>query len=132
MFYHSLRIQTLTWAWLMTSRRLTPLLGVNLNPTSVCLRPNLKKTAQALKYINEVVVFFVCFGCLFFLIISQHQNYVQVFTDDSKVDEKVAAAAVSSVAPNSPFSCRLRDHCLQSRAASNFICSQTGIPVSGK
>ena len=28
-----------------------------------------------------------------------------------KVDEKVAAAAVSSVAPNSPFSCRLRDHC---------------------
>ena len=27
------------------------------------------------------------------------------------MDEKVAAAAVSSVAPNSPFSCRLRDHC---------------------
>ena len=27
------------------------------------------------------------------------------------MDEKVAAAAVSSVAPNSPISCRLRDHC---------------------
>ena len=33
------------------------------------------------------------------------------FTDGSKIDEKVAAAAVSSVAPNGPFSCRLRDHC---------------------
>ena len=32
------------------------------------------------------------------------------FMDGSKVDEKVAAAK-SSVAPNSPFSCRLRDHC---------------------
>ena len=31
--------------------------------------------------------------------------------DGSKVDEKSAAAAVSSVAPKSPFSCRLRDHC---------------------
>ena len=36
---------------------------------------------------------------------------MQIFTDGSKVDEKVAAAAVSSVAPNSPFSCRLRNHC---------------------
>ena len=27
------------------------------------------------------------------------------------MDEKVAVAAVLSVAPNSPFSCRLRDHC---------------------
>ena len=34
-----------------------------------------------------------------------------IYTDGSKVDEKVAAAAVSSVAPNNPFSCRLRDHC---------------------
>ena len=42
---------------------------------------------------------------------SRHQNYVQISTDGSKVDEKVAAAAVSSVAPNSPFSCRFRDHC---------------------
>ena len=42
---------------------------------------------------------------------SRHQKYVQVFTDGSKVDEKVAAAAVRSVVPNSPFSCRLRDHC---------------------
>ena len=47
----------------------------------------------------------------FWEITSRHQNYEQIFTDDSKVDEKVAAAAVSSVAPNSPFSCRLRDHC---------------------
>ena len=36
---------------------------------------------------------------------------MQICTDGSKVDENVAAAAVSSVAPNSPFSCRLRDHC---------------------
>ena len=42
---------------------------------------------------------------------SRHQYYVQIFTDGSKVDEKVAATAVASVAPNSPFSCRLRDHC---------------------
>ena len=47
----------------------------------------------------------------FLEITSQHQNYVQIFTDGSKVDEKVAATAVSSVAPNSPVSCRLRDHC---------------------
>ena len=46
-----------------------------------------------------------------FLITSQHQNYVQICTDGSKVDKKVAAAAVSSVAPNIPLSCRLRDHC---------------------
>ena len=43
-------------------------------------------------------------------ITSRNQNYVQIFTDGSKVDEKVAAAAVSSVAPNSPFSCPLRDN----------------------
>ena len=36
---------------------------------------------------------------------------MQIFIDGSKVDEKVAAAAASSVASNSPFSCRLRDHC---------------------
>ena len=47
----------------------------------------------------------------FLEITSKHQNDLQIFTDGSKVDEKVAAAAVSSVAPNSPFSCRLRDHC---------------------
>ena len=48
----------------------------------------------------------------FFLkITSQHQNYVKIFTEASEVDEKVAAAAVSSVAPNSPFSRGLRDHC---------------------
>ena len=44
-------------------------------------------------------------------ITSGHQNHVQIFTDGSKVDEKVAAAAVSSVASNSPCSCPLRDHC---------------------
>ena len=44
-------------------------------------------------------------------ITSRHQNYVQIFTDGSKVDEEVAAAAVSYLAPNNPFSCRLRDHC---------------------
>ena len=47
----------------------------------------------------------------FLEVTSRHPNHVQIFTDGSKVDEKVAAAAVSSVAPNSPFSCRLRDHC---------------------
>ena len=41
----------------------------------------------------------------------QHYSFVQLFTDDSKVDEKAAAAAVSSVGQNSPSSCRLRDHC---------------------
>ena len=47
----------------------------------------------------------------FLEITSRYQNYVQMFTDGSKVDEKVSAAAVSSVAPNGPFSCGLRDHC---------------------
>ena len=41
---------------------------------------------------------------VFLEVTSRHQNYVQIFTDGSKVDEKVAAAAVLSVAPNSPFS----------------------------
>ena len=36
---------------------------------------------------------------------------MQIYADGSKVDEKVAAAAVLSVAPNSLFSCRPRDHC---------------------
>ena len=47
----------------------------------------------------------------FLEITSRHPKYMQLYTDGSKVDEKVAAAAVSSVAPNSPFFCRLRDHC---------------------
>ena len=47
----------------------------------------------------------------FLEVTSRHPNYVQIFIDGSKVDEKVDAVAVSSVAPNSPFSCRLRDHC---------------------
>ena len=33
------------------------------------------------------------------------------YFNSSKVDEKVAAAAVLSVTPNSHCSCRLRDHC---------------------
>ena len=57
----------------------------------------------------------------FLEITSRHQNYVQIFTDGSKVEEKVVAAAVSSVAPNSPFSCRLRDHC--SIYTSGFVAS---------
>ena len=47
----------------------------------------------------------------FLEITSRPPNYVQIFTDGSKVDEKVAAAAVRSVVPNSPFSCQLSDHC---------------------
>ena len=47
----------------------------------------------------------------FLEITSRHPKYMQIYTGGSKVDEKVAAAAVSSVAPNRPFSCGLRDHC---------------------
>ena len=47
----------------------------------------------------------------FLEITSQHHNYVQIFTEGSKVDEKVATAAVSLVSLNSPFSCPLRGHC---------------------
>ena len=47
----------------------------------------------------------------FLEITSRHPKYMQIYTDGSKVDEKVAAAAVSSVAPNRPFSCRLRGYC---------------------
>ena len=47
----------------------------------------------------------------FLEITSRHPKYMKIYTDGSKVDKKVAAAAVSSVAPNSPFSCWLRDHC---------------------
>ena len=36
----------------------------------------------------------------FLEVTSRHPNYVQIFTDGSKVNEKVAAAAVSSVVPN--------------------------------
>ena len=61
------------------------------------------------KYKNKILQTLKCIT--FLKILSKHQNYVQIFTDGSKVDEKIAAAAVSSVAPNSPLSCRLRDHC---------------------
>ena len=47
----------------------------------------------------------------FLEITSRHPKYMQIHADGSKVDENVAAAAISSVAPNSPFSCQQRDHC---------------------
>ena len=61
----------------------------------------------------------------FLEITSRHQNYVQIFTDGSKVDEKVAAAAVSSVAPNSSLLLLTERPLfyLHSGAASNSICS---------
>ena len=43
-------------------------------------------------------------------------KFFQIFTYGSEVDEKDAAAVVSSVAPSSSFSCRLRDHCSIYRA----------------
>ena len=75
-------------------------LGVNLNLRPVCLTKYEKDTTNPEVYKQA-----------FFEITSRHPNYVQIFTDGSEVDEKVAAAAVSSVAPNSLFSRRLRDHC---------------------
>ena len=47
----------------------------------------------------------------FLEVTSRHQNYVQIFPDGSKVDEKVAAAAVSAVASKSAFSSRPREYC---------------------
>ena len=37
-----------TWVWLMTSRCLTPLIGVNLNPTPVVFHQIKKTTAEVL------------------------------------------------------------------------------------
>ena len=51
------------------------------------------KRLQTLKLISK----------FFWEITSKQENYDQIFTDGVKVDEKVAAAAVSSVAPNNPF-----------------------------
>ena len=49
---------------------------------------------------------------VFFLEIAQkHANYIQIFTDVSEFNGNVAAAAVLSAVPNSPFTGRLRDHC---------------------
>ena len=84
--------------WLKTSLCQTPLLGVNHIFLSVtkfiedCTNPAIYKQA-------------------FLEITLEYQNYVQIFTHDSKVDERVVTAAVSCVASNSLFSCRLRDHC---------------------
>ena len=86
----------------------TALSGVNLNLKSVCLwqqqknktkKKQQQKTAQTLKAVSSLFWKW------------QHQNYVQHVTNGSKVDENVATAAVWSVAPNMPFSCRLKDHC---------------------
>ena len=57
---------------------------------------------------------------LFGEIILKHENYVQIFTDGSKVDVMIAAEAVSSVAQNSPFSCRQRDHFTQWSCSMQF------------
>ena len=75
-----------------------PLLGVNLKLISVYLTKYLKKDSTNPEVYKQA----------FSEITSRHPKYMQIYT---KVDEKVAAAAVSSVVPNSPFSCRLRDHC---------------------
>ena len=40
----------------------------------------------------------------FLEITSRHPKYMQIYTDGSNVEEKVAAAAVLCVAPNFPFS----------------------------
>ena len=39
---------------------------------------------------------------MFLEITSRHPKYMQIYTGGSKVDEKAAAAAVSTVAANSP------------------------------
>ena len=88
----------------MTSKCQTPLLGVNLD--SIFLIFLFGGWVRGEEYTNPEI-----YKQAFLEITSTHQTYVQIFTDDSKVDVNVAAAAVSSVAPNSPFSCRLRDHC---------------------
>ena len=85
----------------MTPQCQIPLLGVNLNLRSVLSLTKYKKDTTNPEVYKQA----------FLEITSRHPNYVHIFTDGSKVDEKVAAAAVSSGAPNSPFSCRLRDHC---------------------
>ena len=47
---------------------------------------------------------------LFLEISSKHPNCYKIFTHGCKVDEEVAAAPVSSVAPKSSLSCRLLYH----------------------
>ena len=91
----------MTWMWLMTPVSDTP--PWSQSEPQICLSlKKYKKIPQILKCINKQALVEIT---------SRHQNYVQIFTDGSKVDEKVAAAAVLSVTPNSHCSCRLRDHC---------------------
>ena len=52
----------------------------------------------------------------FLEIVSKHRNSIQIFTDGSKEDGNVVSAAVSCVAPNCPFLCRLRDYCSMFKA----------------
>ena len=70
----------------------------------------------------------------FLEITSRHPKYMQIHADGSKVDENVAAAAISSVAPNSPFSCQQRDHCSIYTAELQAIlfALKTSIPVKRK
>ena len=92
----------MTWMWLMAPVSDTP----PWSQSEPQIYLSLTKYQQQKNTTNPEV-----YKQAFFEITPRHQNYVQIFTDGSKVDEKVAAAAVSSVAPNCPFSCRLRDHC---------------------
>ena len=86
----------------MTSQCQIPLPPWSQSEPQICLSlANYKKDTTNLEVYKQA----------FLEITSRHPNYVQIFTDGSKVDEKVAAAAVFSVAPNGPYSCRLRDHC---------------------
>ena len=55
-----------------------------------------------------------------------------IFTDGSKVDEKVAAAAAASVAAEKSFLMSTKRSLLfTQQSTSNLICSQAGIPVTG-
>ena len=70
-----------------------------------------KKTKNKKKQKQKITTNHEVYKQAFWEITSIHQNYVQIFTDGSEVDQTVAAAAVSSIARNSPFSCRLKDYC---------------------
>ena len=61
----------------------------------------------------------------FLEVMYRHPNYVEIFSNSSKVDEKVADAAVSPAAPKRPFSLSTEWplFCLHSGAASSSVCS---------
>ena len=87
-----LRIKKLTWVWLMTSQCQTFLLRVNLNQ-------NLSLTNLIKDRTNPEI----CKQAILEMT-AQRQKSVLIFTYGFKVDEKVAAAVLSSVAKNTPFS----------------------------